>query len=133
MWRGLGFSSVEDFVSRFWEGFWIGQDPNDLVACARKAIAADPSGGGDVSAALASIQATMAIVAFTGDPMFPPEECIRDAERVPNATFHHVDSDYGHLATFALSGDDVKAIDGALRDLLAKQPAPSIDKQLAPA
>ena len=52
MWRPLGFASAEDFVVRFWENFWLAQDPGDVVAQARKARAADPAAGGDLAEAL---------------------------------------------------------------------------------
>ena len=119
LWRNLGFASLDDFISRFWEAFWLPQDPNNLICQARKAQAADPSNGGDLDAALATITAKTLVIAFTGDPMFPPDEGKHDAERIPHATFKQIDSIYGHLATFGLSGDDVKAVDAALRDLLA--------------
>ena len=51
--------------------------------------------------------------------MFPPVECARDAARIPGAQFREVASNFGHLATFALSEDDVKTVDGILRELLA--------------
>lgn len=119
LWRNLGFASLDDFISRFWEAFWLPQDPNNLICQARKAQAADPSNGGDLDAALATITAKTLVIAFTGDPMFPPDEGRHDAERIPDATFKQIDSIYGHLATFGLSGDDVKAVDAALRELLA--------------
>lgn len=119
MWRPLGFSSAEDFVVRFWENFWLALDPGDVVTQARKARAADPAGGGDIAAALGRITAKAAVVSFTGDHMFQPAECRLDAERIPDARFHEIDSSYGHLATFSLSPQDVKAVDHVLAELLA--------------
>ncbi len=119
VWRSLGMSSLEDFVSRFWEAFWLPQDPNDLIIQIQKALHADPSRGGDMAEALRKITARTLVLAFTGDPMFPPEECKRDAERIPNAQFKTVSSIFGHLATFALSTEDVQQVEGALRELLA--------------
>lgn len=118
-WRCLGFSSQDDFISRFWEAFWLPQDPGNLVTQARKARAADPARGGEMSDALGSISARMLVLAFSGDPMFPPAECRYDAERIPNAEFREVQSEFGHLATFGFSQQDVQAVDSALRDLLA--------------
>lgn len=119
LWRNLGFSSLDDFISRFWEAFWLPQDPNDLIVQARKARAADPSHGGALAAALASITAKTKVIAFTGDPMFPPDEGKLDAARIPGATFAQIDSIFGHLATFQLSADDVKAVEVELAALLA--------------
>lgn len=119
LWGNLGFSSLEDFISRFWEAFWLPQDPNDLIVQARKARAADPAQGGDIAEALAKVTAKTTVIAFTGDPMFPPDEGKQDAAKVPGARFVQIDSDYGHLATFQLSADDVKAVNAALAELLA--------------
>jgi homoserine O-acetyltransferase len=66
----LGFASVDDFVRTFWEGFTVGQDPNNLICQARKARSADPAEGGDLATALGRITARATIVAFTGDVMF---------------------------------------------------------------
>src|SRR5262249_5497806 len=115
----LGFSSIDDFVCRFWEAFWLPQDPNNLIAQARKARAADPSAGGDLATTLGRITAKTFVVAFTGDPMFPPEECKRDADRIAHAAFREINSVAGHLATFALFEQDKQAIDNVLREVLA--------------
>ena len=119
LWRGLGFSSLDDFISRFWEAFWLPQDPNDLLCQIRKTLTQDPSPDGNIEKALAGITAKTLALGFTGDPMFPPVECARDAARIPGAQFREVASNFGHLATFALSEDDVKTVDGILRELLA--------------
>lgn len=118
-WRDIGFSSVDDFISRFWEAFWLAQDPNNVITQARKARSADPSVNGDMASALNRITAKTFVVAMTGDPMFPPEECKFDAERIPNAQFRLIKTSFGHLATFALSAQDTSAIDNVLRELLA--------------
>jgi homoserine O-acetyltransferase/O-succinyltransferase len=119
VWKRLGFSSQEDFVTRFWQGFWLPQDPNNLLIQIRKAHSADPSGGGDLTAALGRITAKTLVAGFQGDPMFPPEECKRDAERIKGARFHACASDFGHLATFSLSDQDRASIDGILAEILA--------------
>lgn len=119
IWRSLGFASVDDFICRFWEAFWLPQDPNNIITQARKARDADPAAGGDLAVALHQITAKTFVVAFTGDPMFPPEECKLDAERIPHAQFREISSRFGHLATFALSEQDKQAIDNVLREVLA--------------
>ncbi len=119
VWKKIGFSSLDDFIARFWQGFVLPLDPNNLITQARKARAADPSGGGDLAAALRQIQGKMFVFAFTGDRMFPPEECRFDAERIPNARFREIASECGHLATFALTAEDRQSIDGAIAEVLA--------------
>src|SRR5579863_2060828 len=122
MWRTLGFVSIDDFIARFWEAFWLPQDPNNVITQARKARFADPGAGGDLTVALKRITAKTFVVAFTGDPMFPPEECKLDAERIANAQFREIRTNFGHLATFALSQQDTQAVDNVLREVLADTP-----------
>ena len=119
LWRPLGFASADDAVKRMFEPLFMGQDPNGIIAQARKAVAADPAQGGDLAAALSTITATALVAGFTGDFLFPPEEAHRAAEHVPGAIFREIASSYGHMATFGLAEQDVKTVDGLLRDLLA--------------
>lgn len=119
VWRAIGFAAVDDFIRGFFEAFMVPQDPNDLLTQSRKARAADPAGGGDLTAALGRITAKTVVAAFTGDMMFPPEECRFDAERIPHAQFREIRSRCGHMATFALFEDDKKAIDDVIREVLA--------------
>jgi homoserine O-acetyltransferase len=60
----------------------------------------------------------MFVVAFTGDRMFPPEECKRDADRIPNAKYWEVNSIGGHLTTFALTEQDRQAMNEVLQQVL---------------
>ncbi|MFC1440955.1 alpha/beta fold hydrolase [Streptacidiphilus sp. N1-10] len=119
LWRPLGFSSDGDVVSRLFEGLFIGQDPNGVIAQARKAALADPAHGGELADALGGITAKTLVAGFTGDFLFPPEESRRAAALVPGAKYQEIPSSYGHLATFALSEQDVKNVDQLLRDLLS--------------
>ena len=128
VWRSLGFVSVDDFIARFWEAFWLPQDPNNVITQARKARAADPGAGGDLTTALSRITAKTFVVAFTGDPMFPPEECKLDAERISGAQFRQINTAFGHLATFALSAQDTQAVDNVLREVL--EDTPTVDHVL---
>ena len=117
--RSLGFALVDDFVRGFFEGFMIAQDPNNLLIQARKARFADPSQGGDMAAALARITAKAFVYAFTGDVMFPPEDCRLDAARIPGARFCELTTTSGHLTTFGLFPEDKQAVDDAIREVLA--------------
>lgn len=119
MWRPLGFASGDDAVKRMFEPLFMGQDPNGIIAQARKAVTADPAHGGDLGKALSTITAKAVVAGFTGDMLFPPEEARRAAGHVHGATFHEIPSSYGHMATFGLAEQDVKTVDGLLRDLLA--------------
>jgi homoserine O-acetyltransferase len=119
LWRSLGFASVADFIRGFWEAFMLPQDPNNLLCQTRKALAADPAAGGNLDEALGRITAKTFVAGFTGDVMFPPEDCARDAARIPHAQFQEIHSIGGHLSTFALFEPDRNAIDDFLRNVLA--------------
>lgn len=118
LWRSAGFASVDDFIRGVFEGFTRPQHPGNLVSVARKTRAADPSAGGDLAAALKRITAKTFVFAFTGDPMFPAEECKVDADRIPQAKFREISSLGGHLATFALFEQDKRAVDDAIHEVL---------------
>jgi homoserine O-acetyltransferase/O-succinyltransferase len=119
VWRTLGFGSVAEFVSGFWEAFWLPQDPADVLVQARKARTSYP-GPADATLAelVGTIKARATVAAFTGDNLFPPAESRRIASLIPGAEFREIESVFGHLATFGLSEQDVKAIDGVIRDAL---------------
>lgn len=116
--HALGFVSVDDLVRGFFEGFMLSGDPNNLILESRKACEADPSAGGDMAEALGRITAKSFIYAFTGDPMFPPEDCRVDAQRIPNAQFKELTTRSGHLTTFGLFPEDRQAVDDAIREAL---------------
>lgn len=119
VWRNLGFGSVAEFVAGFWEGFWLPQDPDDVVTQARKARTSYPGPAGTpLPELLGTITARTTVAAFTGDNLFPPAESARIASRIPGARFREIESVFGHLATFGLAEQDVKAIDGVIRDAL---------------
>lgn len=115
----LGFGSVQDFVRGFFEGFMVGQDPNNLLIQARKALTADPAQGGSLPEALGRITARTTIVAFTGDVMFPPQDNELDARSIPGAKYREVTTISGHLTTFGLFPEDKQAVDDAIREALA--------------
>lgn len=118
-WAELGFGSVAEFVAGFWEGFWLPQDPNDVVVQARKARTAAPGRPDEpLAETLGRITARTTVAAMTGDNLFPPDECARHAAAVPGATFQTIDTVFGHLATFGLAEADVKAIDAVIRSAL---------------
>ncbi|WP_214319688.1 alpha/beta fold hydrolase [Nonomuraea sediminis] len=119
VWPTLGFDSVDAFVAGFWEGFWLPQDPNDVLVQARKARASWPGAAGEsLETVLGRVTAKTTVAALTGDNLFPPAESRRFAEMIPGAEFRQIDSVFGHLATFGLSADDVKAIDDVITHAL---------------
>ena len=119
LFKAIGFETLDKFVADFWERYWLAIDPAGVVYQVRKALAADPSHGGDLKAALGGITARVLVIGFTGDPMFNPEDGERYASWTPGSRFLRIDSDFGHLATFSLSQKDVAIVDDEFRRLLA--------------
>ena len=77
VWREMGYTSLEDFLVGFWEGFFLdGRDANNLLMHARDLAARATSGArpgfdGDPGKALASIPATRHRHARREGPLLP--------------------------------------------------------------
>lgn len=120
MWRELGFTSMQGFVQGFVQGYFLPMEPNNLLTQGAKWRSADIAAGhgGDVSAALGSITASVTDVAFVGDLFFPPEDVKADADRIPGAVFKQIGSVWGHFTMFCLREQDVAEIDDVHRAAL---------------
>ncbi len=62
-WRELGYTSLEDFLVGFWEGFFLERDPNNLLTMlstwANGNIGKTPGFDGSLEKALACIKARL--------------------------------------------------------------------------
>ena len=76
-WREVGFTSLDDFLHRFWEAYFAPMDPNNLIWMGWKWRHGDVSRhtGGDLAAALGRIKAKTYVVPFSRDMFFPPDDC----------------------------------------------------------
>jgi len=121
MWRGMGFSSAEDFRTNFLEGYFLPMDPNVLLTELWKWQHADVAHGrgGDLAAVLGSIKAKTFVLPISSDKMFPPEDCEREQRLIPGAELRVLKSNSGHLGLFALDPTYSEQIDGHLKELLA--------------
>ena len=121
LWRGLGFSSAEDFVTGFVEGYFLPMDPNDLLCMGWKWQRGDVSRhtGGDLAAALGRIKAKVFVMPISEDMFFPPRDCEAEQALIPNSEFRPIRSYWGHLGLFGMDPDYAPQVDAALRDLLA--------------
>lgn len=120
-WRGLGFSSREDFVTGFVEGHFLPQDPNNLLTMLRKWHSGDVSRttNGCLKSALGMIKARMAIIAIKDDLFFPLPDIQSEANMTPNSSLKVVSSEWGHLALFGIDPNYNTTVDSYLRELLA--------------
>lgn len=118
----LGFSSLDDFITNFMNGYFGAMDPNALLCMAWKWQHGDVSRhtGGDLRAALGRIKARMFVMPISTDMFFPPADCEAEAKLVPGAEFRPITSIDGHLALFGADPGFVAQVDAALAELLAK-------------
>ncbi|GAC1634955.1 MAG: alpha/beta fold hydrolase [Nevskia sp.] len=120
--QALGFSSLDDFVTNFMDGFFGVMDPNALLCMAWKWRHGDVSRhtGGDLKAALGRIKAKTFVMPITTDMFFPPADCEAEARLIPGAEFRPIQSIDGHLALFGADPGYAAQIDGHLRELLGR-------------
>ncbi|MFG1477983.1 alpha/beta fold hydrolase [Xanthobacter sp. V4C-4] len=121
-WRGLGFTTTEDFLTAFVENHFLPQDPNNLILLARKWRDNDVSrlAGGDLGAALRRITAKTTVIAIAEDVFFPLKDIAAEQALIPGSSLATVSSTWGHLALFGVDPGYTAAIDAHLKDLLAR-------------
>ncbi|WP_085314365.1 alpha/beta fold hydrolase [Derxia lacustris] len=121
-WAGLGFTTTDDFLIGFVENHFLAQDPNNLIALARKWQSADVSrhANGDLAAALARIQARTAVIAIEEDGFFPFDDIVAEQTLIARSELHRISSRWGHLALFGTDAGYNASIDRILLDLLAQ-------------
>ncbi len=120
----LGFSSLEDFLVGFWEGFFLDdRDANNLLTMLWTWQNGDtsktPGFDGNYDGALGSIEARAIVMPAEKDLYFPPEDEEYAVERMPNAELRVIPGVWGHFAEGGLNEEDTKFIDDALKELLA--------------
>lgn len=74
----MGYSSLEDFLVSFWEGFFLKKDANNLLAmlwiCQNGNIGNTLGFDGNFEKALEAIQAKAIVMPCEKDLYFPPED-----------------------------------------------------------
>ncbi|MDQ4117529.1 MAG: alpha/beta fold hydrolase [Actinomycetota bacterium] len=124
VWRELGYTSLEDFVVDFWEGFFLdGRDPNNLLTML------DTWWNGDVGStpgfdsteqALAAIRARAIVMPAEKDLYFPPEDEAWAVSHMTNAELRVIPGVWGHFAGGGANPLDTAFIDRAVGELLAQ-------------
>lgn len=122
--KTLGYSSLEDFLVAFWEGFFLPKDPNNLLTMLwtwqNGDISANEKFNGDFDKALAAIKAKAFVMPGQTDLYFPPEDSQYEVSKMPNAVYRPIPSIWGHFAGGPGTNPvDVKFLDNALKELLA--------------
>jgi homoserine O-acetyltransferase len=122
--KKLGFTSLEDFLVGFWEGFFLDRrDPNNLLTMLwtwqQGDIGKTPGFDGDHVAALKSIKAKTIVLPALKDLYFPPEDEEYAVSHMTNAELRVIPGVWGHFAGGGANPVDIKYIDDVLKDLLA--------------
>lgn len=121
-WIGLGYSSLEDFLVRYWEATYLGRDAGNLVAMIRTWQSCDVSDNdlyeGDYERAMRAIRARTVLMPGRTDLYFPPEDSAAEAALLADAKVAVIPSDWGHYAGAGKDASDVAFIDRHLGALL---------------
>jgi len=123
IYRELGYTDLDDYLTRAWEPNYRRRHAADLVAMLRTWLACDvsdnPRHRGDLGAALGSIKAKVLVIASATDLYFIPEDCAADAAQIPGARLLIIPSIWGHRAGNPVQNpEDELFICGAVRELL---------------
>ncbi|MFB6202662.1 MAG: alpha/beta fold hydrolase [Halorhabdus sp.] len=121
-WEDAGFSSLNDFLHRLWDEWFLPMDPNNLITMAWKWKHADVSRitDGDLSAALERIQARTYVMPFEQDMVFTLEDARREEAHIPDSELRPIPTPWGHFGMFGLNPADKEFIDDAIGDLLSE-------------
>jgi homoserine O-acetyltransferase/O-succinyltransferase len=122
-WREIGYTTLEDFLVRFWEGFFLDErDANNLLTMLwtwqHGDIGATEGFDGSLERALASIRARAIVMPAEKDLYFPPEDNAYEVEHMPNAELRVIPGVWGHFAGGGANPTDTAFIDQALKELL---------------
>jgi len=128
LWRGGGFTSLEDFLVRSWDGNFARRHANDLLAQLRMwesgDVAACDAFGGDFDRALAAVTGHILLMPGSSDRYFDPLDNAAELPKLINARsaeLRPIPSDYGHRAG---NPRDIPAdrafLNRAVKELLAK-------------
>ena len=123
LWRELGFSSLEDFLVGYWEGFFLKKDANNLLAMLWSWQHGDISDNlvfkGDFKRALGAIKARAIVMPAERDLYFPVADNEWEVSHMPKAECRPIPGVWGHFAGGGSSPADTRFIDDALKELLA--------------
>lgn len=122
LYRGMGYTSLEDFLIRFWEGNFLRRDANNLLALAwtwqHADISTTPGFAADLPAALRSISAKALVMPGSTDLYFTPEDSQLEVEHLQDAVCRPIPSIWGHQAGRGLAPEDAAFIDDNLTQLV---------------
>ena len=123
LYRQLGFGSLPEFLTGFWEQRYARRDPNNLLSLLRtwqlNDVAAAPEFGGTLARALGSVKARATVMAAQTDLYFTPADIEAEARLIPGARFRLIPTIWGHMAGSGLNPADSQFIETEIKALLA--------------
>jgi homoserine O-acetyltransferase/O-succinyltransferase len=123
LYRQMGFGSLEEFLTGFWEKRFLRRDANNLLSMLGTwqlhDVGAAPEFGGSLERALGSIKARAIVMAGQTDLYFTPEDIEAEAALIPGARFRVIPSVWGHQAGNGLNAADTQFVDAEIKKLLA--------------
>lgn len=118
----LGYSSLEDYLVRYWEALYLGRDANNVLSMIDTWIHADLSAnavfGNDYEAAMRAITARTVLMPGRTDLYFPPEDSELECALLPEPRLAPIPSIWGHYAGGGRTQEDLEFIDRELASLL---------------
>ena len=119
----LGHSSLEDYLITSWEGRYLQNDANNILAMVATWQAGDisdnPLYGGDFEQALGAIKAKAFVMPSETDQYFPPEDNRIEVSMMPNAELRVIPTIWGHTGGGpGRNPADTAFIDAQLKELL---------------
>jgi homoserine O-acetyltransferase len=123
LYKALGFATLEEYLTGFWETRYARRDANNLLILLRKWQSHDVGNSnafsGSLERALGSITAKAVVMAGQTDLYFTPEDIEADASQIRGARYVVIPSLWGHMAGSGLNDPDTQFIDTQLKALLA--------------
>jgi homoserine O-acetyltransferase len=121
LWRGLGFSSVDEFLTGLLDASFLPLDPNSLLVQAWKWQQADVARpyDGDLARALGRITAKTFVMPVSTDMFFTVADCAAEQVLIPGSALRVMDTAWGHFGVMGMDPAYLGQVDAALTALLA--------------
>lgn len=118
----LGFSSLEEFLVGFWEAFFLGVDPNDMLCqletWQRADLGRTQGLNGDTHGALSSLRVPGLLMPAERDLYFPPYDMEHEAALQRSAEISVIPGVWGHLSEAGLDPSCMRFMTDRIRDFL---------------
>jgi homoserine O-acetyltransferase/O-succinyltransferase len=124
LWATIGYTSLEDYLVRAWEGNYLRRAAEDLLSMIetwyQSDVSDNPIYSGNLEAALGAIKARAIIMPSTTDLYFTLADGEAEARLMPNAELRPIESIWGHRAGNPMQcPEDEAVLRRAVQDLLA--------------